>query len=192
MSLIRTGMLKIQEKVFIGYPMIRREWFFLLERLHITPAERRLVLTLTAIVVTLTILLIFVHPHSRYNPFFYASRVQLFQKKIAEAKHRDSMRMARFYNLKALNVSMAVDTSTTSGSDSETKTTRQGSIPSVNINTAGVDSLVFLPGIGPKTAKKIVDYRKANGAFISPASIMKVKGIGEKKLANMMPYIRVK
>jgi competence protein ComEA len=49
----------------------------------------------------------------------------------------------------------------------------------VNINTADAATLDrLLDGVGPTKAQAIVDYRKANGAFRSPADLAKVKGIG--------------
>ena len=50
----------------------------------------------------------------------------------------------------------------------------------VNINTATVEQLADLEGVGLTYAKRIVEYRKANGPFHAPEDIMKVKGIGEK------------
>jgi competence protein ComEA len=48
----------------------------------------------------------------------------------------------------------------------------------ININTASVDELDTLPGIGPTTAQKIVDYRDENGPFSTLEDIMNVSGIG--------------
>ena len=49
----------------------------------------------------------------------------------------------------------------------------------VNINTATATELEMLPGIGPKTAEAIVEYREANGPFETIEDIMGVSGIGE-------------
>ncbi len=48
----------------------------------------------------------------------------------------------------------------------------------VNINTATLEELNALPGIGPTTAQKIIDYRDENGAFSTIEDIMNVSGIG--------------
>ena len=50
----------------------------------------------------------------------------------------------------------------------------------VNINTAGVDELVALPGIGKAYAERIVEYRQKNGPFKRIEDILNVRGIGEK------------
>jgi competence protein ComEA len=61
----------------------------------------------------------------------------------------------------------------------------------VNINTATVGELDTLPGIGPSTAQKIVDYRDENGPFTSVEAILNVSGIGEAKFDQMAPYITI-
>ncbi len=62
-------------------------------------------------------------------------------------------------------------------------------INKVSINTADEAGLVQVPGIGPKTAAAIVEYRKSIGSFTSIEQLLEVKGIGEKKLAKMKPYL---
>ncbi len=48
----------------------------------------------------------------------------------------------------------------------------------VNINTASVDELMSLDGIGRKVAEKIMEYRTTHGGFRKPAQIRRVDGIG--------------
>lgn len=52
----------------------------------------------------------------------------------------------------------------------------------IDINSATVAQLQTLPGIGEVIAQRIVDYRNANGSFRSVGELIKVKGIGEKRL----------
>ena len=59
----------------------------------------------------------------------------------------------------------------------------------ININTATAEMLTNVPGIGPKTAAKIVSYRKENGTFQGLDDLLEVKGIGDKSLKKMMPYL---
>ena len=60
---------------------------------------------------------------------------------------------------------------------------------SININTAGKEDLIKLPGVGETTAEKIILFRETHGIFETIEDIMKVKGIGKKKFAKMKPYI---
>jgi competence protein ComEA len=62
---------------------------------------------------------------------------------------------------------------------------------SVNINTADAAALDTLPGIGPSTAEKIVEYRETNGPFVTIDEIMSVSGIGPAKFEQIQPFISV-
>lgn len=61
----------------------------------------------------------------------------------------------------------------------------------LNINTATLEALEALPGIGPVTAQRIIDYRTERGAFASVAQLVEIKGIGEKSLEKVRPLIAV-
>ncbi len=61
----------------------------------------------------------------------------------------------------------------------------------VDINRSSVEELQSLPGIGPVLAKRILRYRNENQNFMSIQDIQNVKGIGEKRFAQLRPYIRV-
>ncbi|MBZ5715422.1 ComEA family DNA-binding protein [Nannocystis pusilla] len=61
----------------------------------------------------------------------------------------------------------------------------------VNLNTATVEQLELLPGIGPAMAKKIVDYR-ANKPFQETNHIIRIKGIGPKTYAKFKQYLVLK
>ncbi|RRJ67856.1 helix-hairpin-helix domain-containing protein [Paenibacillus oralis] len=61
----------------------------------------------------------------------------------------------------------------------------------ISINQAGLTELQDIPGIGEKKAQAIIDYRTAHGPFASLSDLTKVKGIGDKMLGKMKPYIRL-
>ncbi len=61
----------------------------------------------------------------------------------------------------------------------------------VNINTAPVELLQTLPGIGPTTAEAIVNYRKENGPFITIEDLLKIPGIGPTTLDELRGLVTV-
>lgn len=61
----------------------------------------------------------------------------------------------------------------------------------VNINNADINELNTLPGIGSKTAEKIVEYRKEQGRFKGIEDIKNVKGIGEAKYNKIKEMIKI-
>jgi competence ComEA-like helix-hairpin-helix protein len=62
----------------------------------------------------------------------------------------------------------------------------------VNINTADAELLQTLPGIGPMTAERIIQFRETSGRFSSVEEIQNVKGIGPKKYEKLKPLITVR
>ena len=59
----------------------------------------------------------------------------------------------------------------------------------VNINTAGVDELDSLPGIGPVLAQRIVDEREANGPYTGAEDLTRVEGIGQAIVESIQDHI---
>jgi len=59
----------------------------------------------------------------------------------------------------------------------------------LNLNTASADALIELPGVGPKTAQRILDDRRMHGPYRKASDLMRVRGIGPKTLARLLPHI---
>lgn len=74
-----------------------------------------------------------------------------------------------------------------------TKSESEDKLPpgSISINGASQAQLERLPGVGPSTATKIIEYRRINGRFKSIDELLAVKGIGEAKLRKLRPYVRL-
>jgi competence protein ComEA len=61
----------------------------------------------------------------------------------------------------------------------------------VNLNTATAEQLATIPGVGPRMAERIIDYRQKNGGFKKIEDLMNVSGVGEKSFLKMKPLITV-
>ena len=61
----------------------------------------------------------------------------------------------------------------------------------VHINSATLEELESLKGIGAVKAQAILDYRRENGDFLSPEELLQVDGIGPATLEDILPYITV-
>ena len=77
-------------------------------------------------------------------------------------------------------------TSTSSNASTSSKSTK------ININKATQTELETIPGVGPSTALKIINYRTENGKFSTIEDIKNVSGIGDAKFESMKDYICVK
>jgi competence protein ComEA len=61
----------------------------------------------------------------------------------------------------------------------------------LDLNVANVKELEHVPGIGPKTAQAIVDFRHKSGRFRRVEDLLAIKGISQRKLDTMRPNLKV-
>ena len=87
------------------------------------------------------------------------------------------------------NTTNMTNPSTSLDNQGNSSTNEQNS--KININTAGIQELDSIPGVGEATANKILSYREENGNFKSIEEIKNVNGIGDKKYENMKDIICV-
>lgn len=66
-----------------------------------------------------------------------------------------------------------------------------GATAAINLNSASLAQLEALPGVGPKTAQLIVEYRQKSGGFKKVEELMNIKGIGEKSFLKLKPMVVV-
>ncbi|SBW22244.1 soluble ligand binding domain-containing protein [Candidatus Protofrankia californiensis] len=68
-----------------------------------------------------------------------------------------------------------------------------GAVPGtpLNLNTATVEALDGLPGVGPVLAQRIVEWREAHGGFTSPRQLGEVTGVGDQRLTDLLPLVTV-
>lgn len=79
----------------------------------------------------------------------------------------------------------------TAGSGSTNATSAANGSAPLSLNTATLAQLDTLPGVGPVTAQKILDWRASHGRFSSVSELQEVDGIGPKSFAEIAPHVRV-
>jgi len=179
--------------------MLKNNIYFLLDRLNITKAERLAMVTLTTLIVLVSTGAAVLKPDNPFPDEHYAYADSLFRA-LSDLKASEHAELMARYEPPAINnteTPAALTASTQTASPSQPRTapkTGSAKLPapgSIAINKADATELARLPGIGPKTAEVIVEYRNEHGPFQDLSHIMRVKGIGPKKWEQIRPYLRL-
>jgi len=110
---------------------------------------------------------------------------------IPNNKEKDKIEMENSNLILTTEENNKADTGNMNIKQSDTTYNKQNKNSKININTATQSELESLPGIGPSTALKIVNYRKENGKFKTIDDIKQVSGIGDSKFNNIKDLIVV-
>lgn len=179
----------------MGGNKMKRKLFFWLESLKITKAERVSVTVLMALLLLVTLIRSLIPVSSPYNDQHYAALEAEFKKRTEILRQKENAILARYHTEIDEVTTIPVDTIPADTNKVEQvatgETTDHPLLGRVNINTADAKTLERLPGIGPAYASRIIEYRLKNGAFTSYDELLKIKGIGKKRLEKLLPFIQL-
>lgn len=158
--------------------------------IYLTRQEQRIVILLCALI----ILSIGIIAIKRFYPEWFL-RASLGQPDIDMRKDQ-AIPLKPFQPTEASQPSKTVkqkESTTTYNIQTPVSKEKSSKLPTtkININTATIDELIQLPGIGEVKAKNIIEYRNKNGYFTDIDDLINVNGIGEKTLDKIRNYITI-
>ncbi|MDZ7808449.1 MAG: helix-hairpin-helix domain-containing protein [Gracilimonas sp.] len=176
----------------------KRKTFFWIDKLQITRKERISFSLLMLILCLLLISSLFINQTLNYQQEEYDKILELFDER-SQLAEQEQEAIAQKYN-PDFTVSNPQNSDTKPAVEQESAITimemkagpaeESVSVPEIiNINTAGLSELQTLDGIGPAYAGRIIEYREANNGFKTIEELINVKGIGEKRLETIRPFI---
>ena len=154
---------------------VKRSLFFWVDKLQITKKERVTVTILLSIIVVLLLTNLVIKQRIVPMPENHAEIQAEFERK-SEGIEREKLTQEQRY------------------AGIEINETIEPEVPTkelVDINTATIEELQSLSGIGETYALRIVEYREANGKFNSVEELVHVKGIGKRTLDKIKPFIKL-
>jgi comEA protein len=173
---------------------MKRTIFFWLEKLKITPTERKTVAALMVILVFLGSLNMAVSPSVPFEDEDYLELEKQFHKRSRLLQAKEKKLMKQYYpSAKKQHLVVQTDTVTADSSSKgmEENVTQQAEKAQIDINQADIETLKSLPGIGPTYARRIIEYRTKNGGFSDIEELKKIKGIAQKRLEKLKPFVKL-
>jgi competence protein ComEA len=182
--------------------MLDRHFFFLFDKIKITKSERTTIMSISVLLLIVSLGAATIEPNQQFDDSFYEKTDSLFSvyQTIRATEHAEIM--ARYETngtgntpeLGALTSNPQNDTqepTITTKAVASKSTAKNPDPQSIVLNLATQQELSRLPGIGPKTADAILEYRREHGPFQDLSHITRVKGIGSKKWEQIRPYLRL-
>lgn len=174
---------------------MKRRIFFWLEKLKITRAERKAITWLMLIFLLLFAIQHLLPQNIPFDNSYYSTLEAEFKKRSDLLRQKENAILARYDPQQkelAVFVEDTVTKDTTKATEPGIQKTSAVSADKINVNTADAKTLESLPGIGPAYAIRIIEYRNKNGLFESYEELLKIKGIGKKRLEKLLPFIQLK
>lgn len=158
----------------------KRDIFFWVDKLQITKKERVSVTVLFIVIVLLLFVNIFIKKKVVPPPENHAELLKEFERR-SDLIEAEKQKMKAKYEGEEISEL----------EESESIITPKVPQTLVSINAATSEELQTLPGIGISYAQRIIEYRETNGDFNSVEELVRVRGIGEKTLEKLKPFIKL-
>lgn len=166
----------------------KRKLFFILDKLKISPVERMSVSALSVLLVVVAGINLWLEPKEPFGESDYKELKEEFLRRSAEVETENKRRLARYYPERE---TVRADTTDSTAAHSDDAGEEISENDKININTADAQALQQVVGVGPAYAERIVAYRDRNGDFTSVEQLTEIKGIGEKRLEKLKPFVKL-
>lgn len=183
---------------------MKRTIFFLLEKLQITPEERITITGLMTLLIILNLLNLWINPSSAAETEHYEAIRQTFEQRSAIVAKQEAGIMRRYnpgpqedqpapvYNTGALQDTLPEQADTTDADTNPIKDRGEGEeSDKIDINTATLERLKTLPGVGPVYGERIIAYRDSTDGFNTVEELININGIGPKRLEDIRPHVEI-